>query len=109
MASVAALTPQPIGSGDRNGLPVEVKMSDLGPYEQVIGIVRRVLQIDAVDPRADFFDLGASSLALLQIVELVQEECAVSVSVTDIFDAPDVDSFASLVADRFSPVGQLAD
>ncbi|MEU6073954.1 acyl carrier protein [Micromonospora sp. NPDC047074] len=75
-------------------------MSDLGPYEQVMGIVRRVLQIESVDPTADFFDLGANSLALLQIVELVQEECAVTVTVTDIFDAPDVDSFATLVADR---------
>jgi hypothetical protein len=45
----------------------------------------------------DFFDLDANSLEILQIVELVNDECGVSVTVTDAFDAPDIDSFARLV------------
>lgn len=69
-------------------------------YGQVLAIVRRVLQCGEVDPGSDFFDLDATSLAILQIVELVNDECAVPISVTDAFDAPDVDSFARLVADR---------
>lgn len=69
-------------------------------YDQVLEIVRRVLQCGPFEPKVDFFDLDASSLQILQIVELVNDECEVPVSVTDTFDAPDVDSFARLVADR---------
>lgn len=79
-------------------------------YDQVLEIVRRVLQCGPFDPRADFFDLDASSLQILQIVELVNDECEVSVSVTDTFDAPDVDSFALLVARRrHDPATSAAD
>jgi hypothetical protein len=70
------------------------------PYEHVLQIVRRVLQVGDFNVMTDFFDLGAGSLAILQITELVSDECDVPVSVTDTFDAPDVDSFARLVAQR---------
>lgn len=69
-------------------------------YGQVLDIVGRVLQCEQLDPRADFFDLDASSLQILQIVELVNEECTGPVSITDAFDVPDVDSFARLVVAR---------
>ncbi|HEU5160819.1 MAG TPA: acyl carrier protein [Streptosporangiaceae bacterium] len=72
--------------------------SDL--YERVCGIVQRVLQIGPFDPAIDLFALGASSLALLQIAELVNQECAVAIDVTEVFDAPDVDSLARLVVAR---------
>ncbi len=73
-------------------------------YTAVLAIVRRVLRVDAVDVHHDFFDLGASSLAIVQIVDLVRHECGSEVSVTDAFDAPDVDTFARLAADRATRV-----
>ncbi|HZM75637.1 MAG TPA: acyl carrier protein [Candidatus Limnocylindrales bacterium] len=82
-------------------------MSDHDLHQRVIDIVRRVLRIESIDPAADFFDLGASSMELLQIVELVEAECARSASVIDIFEAADVDSFARIVAEA-EPVGPLA-
>jgi acyl carrier protein len=69
-------------------------------YRAVLAIVRRVLRADAVDVHEDFFDLGASSLAIVQIVDLVRHECGAEVSVTDAFDAPDLDTFARLAAER---------
>lgn len=69
-------------------------------YERVLDIVGRVLGRGAVDPMADLLDLGASSIDILQIVELVNEECGTVVAVTDPFDAPDIDSFARLVVDK---------
>ena len=78
-------------------------------YEQVLAIVCRVLQRGSLDPRLDFFDLGASSLAILQIGELLTDECGVSVSVTDIFDAPDVDSFARFVTRARAGASPAAD
>lgn len=69
-------------------------------YAAVLAIVRRVLRVDAVDGHDDFFDLGASSLAIVQIVDLVRHECGAEVTVTDAFDAPDLDTFARLAAER---------
>ncbi|GHJ41636.1 phosphopantetheine-binding protein [Streptomyces sp. TS71-3] len=79
-----------------------------GTYEQVLGIVRRVLRVDALDVRQDFFTLAATSLAVLQIVSLAQQECGVELSVVDAFDAPDIDSFARTVAGRAAPAGGTA-
>jgi acyl carrier protein len=76
---------------------VEVFMSDHDLHEQVIEIVRRVLRIESIDPTADFFDLGASSSQLLQIVELVETECARNASIIDIFEATDIDAFAQII------------
>jgi acyl carrier protein len=64
-----------------------------------LALVERVLQDDC-DPTATIFELGGSSLAAIQIVWLVNEELAVAVSLTDLFDAPDIASFAELVRAR---------
>jgi acyl carrier protein len=95
--------------GIGTGRTAEVTMSDPDLYTQVIDVVGRVLQVQAVNPMADFFDLGADSVAVLQIIELVGDECGVSVSVTDAFDAPDIDSFARLVAEERPIAPQPAD
>jgi acyl carrier protein len=63
-------------------------------YDSIIAVVQRVLRVQDLDVRSDFFDLGASSLAIMQIVDLVRSECDTDVSVTDAFDAPDIESFA---------------
>lgn len=69
-------------------------------YAQVTAIVAGVLSCERIDPRADLVDHGATSMTILQIVDLVGERCGVSVSLTDALDAVDVDSFATLVAER---------
>lgn len=68
--------------------------------DQVFAIVKRVLRVDDVPPNVDFFDLGAGSLPIIQIVDLVRKECDSDVWITDAFDAPDVASFAALAATR---------
>jgi acyl carrier protein len=68
-------------------------------HDAVLAIIQRVLRTDAIDVHSDFFDLGASSLAIMQIVDLVRHECDAQVSVTDAFDAPDIESFALMAAD----------
>lgn len=73
-------------------------------YTAVLAIVRRVLRVDAVDVHDDLFDIGASSLAIVQIVDLVRHECGAEISVTDAFDAPDLDSFARLAVERGAQV-----
>ncbi|MFE4924857.1 phosphopantetheine-binding protein [Streptomyces sp. NPDC056661] len=69
-------------------------------YNRVLEIVRRVLRSGDVDPALDFLDNGASSLALVHIVELVRSECGADVWITDALDALDIESFARLVVAR---------
>ncbi|WP_236792410.1 acyl carrier protein [Amycolatopsis sp. GM8] len=63
---------------------------------QVLAIVKRVLKREEIPENVDFFDLGASSLAVIQIVELVRKECDSEVWITDAFDAADIAAFAEL-------------
>jgi len=64
-----------------------------GVYE----IVSRVLQSRDWSPQSDFFGIGGSSLAAIQIVAMVEERFGIQVSLTDFFDAPDVATFAAMV------------
>lgn len=66
----------------------------------VFEIVGRVLGSRDWAPNSDFFELGGNSMGAMQIVWLVQERFGVRVSLTDFFDAPDIASLASLVAER---------
>lgn len=66
-------------------------------YDRVFEIVERVLRCGEIEPALDFFDHGANSLAVVQIVELVRAECGADIWLTDAFDAPDVESFAQQV------------
>ena len=65
--------------------------------EHVFAIIRRVLQRDEIPPNVDLLDLDATSLEIIQIVELVRKECDSEIWITDAFDAPDIDSFADYV------------
>ncbi|MGK5627818.1 acyl carrier protein [Streptomyces sp. URMC 123] len=77
-------------------------------HGQVLDIVRSVLRLDTYETTWDFFDLGADSLAVVRIVERVREECGADVWITDAFDAPDVDSFACLAAERAAALPDAA-
>lgn len=68
-------------------------------YQGTLEIVGRVLRVDTVDVRQDFFDLGASSLSIMQILSLLEHELGARVTLTDALDAPDIETFVQLVAD----------
>lgn len=77
-------------------------------YAEVLDAVRRVLKVDDLDVRQDFFDMGASSLTVMHIVGLIEREQGVEVSITDAFDAPDLDSFITLVVERLATASAAA-
>jgi acyl carrier protein len=70
-------------------------------YELVLEVVRRVLRVDPLDVHRDFFDLGANSLALMQMVSRVQQECGAAMSLADALDAPDIDAFVRAAVERW--------
>jgi len=68
----------------------------------VLEIARGVLQNDDVVGTSDFFELGGTSLAAMQMVWHFEERFAVHVSLTDFFDAPDFDAVAEVISERLA-------
>ncbi|MEU2608424.1 acyl carrier protein [Streptomyces albus] len=60
-------------------------------------IVARVLRLPRVRPEDDYFELGGTSLGVMQIVWMVEERFGTRISLTDFFDAPDLEAIADLV------------
>lgn len=67
-----------------------------GPHD-VYEVIGRVLRRDDLAPELDFFQLGGTSLAAMQIVTLLEDSFGVRISLTDLFDAPDLAGIAELV------------
>lgn len=69
-------------------------------YEGVLDTIRGVVQADEIDPTADVFEIGATSLMVMQIITLVNDRYGVDVNITDLFEADDVATFAAVAASR---------
>ncbi|MEV0457334.1 acyl carrier protein [Catellatospora methionotrophica] len=68
-----------------------------GPAGDVIAaVVADVLELDAVDPHAGFFDLGASSAAVVDLVRILRGRWP-GMRVVDVFDNPTVDQLATFL------------
>ncbi len=68
----------------------------------VISVAAAVLQRDDIAGASDFFALGGTSIAAMQIVFHLTERFGVFVTLTDFFDAPDFDAIAELICNRRS-------
>jgi acyl carrier protein len=75
-----------------------VAMADIRPA--MCEIVRTVLDRD-VDPSADVFDQGATSLAFIRIVAEVSERYGVTLDVAELEEAS-VDTLSALVAEALN-------
>jgi acyl carrier protein len=60
----------------------------------VLALAARVLERADVDPDADFFELGGDSLAAVELVDRLDEELGLIVDLADLFEAPNLGSFA---------------
>jgi acyl carrier protein len=74
--------------------------------ERLAAIWRELLDVAAVGPDDDFFDLGGHSVFALQTVHRVFDEFGVEVTIDDLFTFPTLASFAqridTLSAQRFT-------
>ena len=80
-----------------------VSLSDV--RQNVIDIVKVVLDRDGIDPAVDLFDQGATSLAFLRVVAQVNTKYGIAVDVAVLEEAT-VDQLSSLVEARISPEGR---
>lgn len=63
----------------------------------VTGILRPLLGADALDPGQNLFEFGATSLHVVQMLDLVYETFAVEVTANDFFDDPTVRGLARCI------------
>lgn len=82
-AAAAAAATAPVMSA--HGSPTERSLS---------AIWRRVLQRSQVDPDENFFDMGATSLQVIEAHAAISEQLGVSLSVVDLFQSPTIRQLA---------------
>ncbi len=66
----------------------------------MVGVWSAVLAVDAVDPDADFFDIGGHSLRALTLLAAVEDTFGVDLRIADLIAAPTARRLAGLVVTR---------
>ncbi|WP_055586260.1 phosphopantetheine-binding protein [Streptacidiphilus griseoplanus] len=72
-------------------------MSTDGTVDGVVGIFRRVLESDRVQPDSDFFELGGDSLLATRVLSAIAREFGPELTLADIIDAPSPLALAKLI------------
>ncbi|WP_164834998.1 non-ribosomal peptide synthetase [Sinorhizobium meliloti] len=99
---VAALPLNHNGKVDRKalpGLPDPPRMTGhLRPSGTMVAIITRAiarqLSVDDVDPKANFFEIGADSLALVRAHRDIREALGLAFPIVDMFRAPSVEALS---------------
>jgi amino acid adenylation domain-containing protein len=107
--------PWPVGeAAAQEPAPQEAQQAAQLDMELVLGAYfREVLGVAAIAPAADFFDLGVTSLNLIQIVERLHEEHGLDVTVETFLDHPSIAALAAGIGAQLPastgmpPAGQL--
>ena len=73
-----------------------------GVLESVLDITKLVLQMADISPETDFFEVGGTSLAAMQIMWKIEERLGVHLSMADFCDSPDLQAVADLVSDKLA-------
>lgn len=71
-----------------------------GVQNIVSGVWAKVIESDSIALNDNFFEAGGSSLHALEIVELLEEQFKLALSVIDLFENPTISLFASYVHDK---------
>jgi nonribosomal peptide synthetase protein BlmIV len=81
--------------------PAEAPAAEGGPGEVQATVARvwcEVLELPAVKPGDDFFELGGQSLSAAQVVARLQEALNLEVSMQDVFEATTLEALSSRLA-----------
>ncbi|MEU6774136.1 amino acid adenylation domain-containing protein [Streptomyces sp. NPDC046759] len=97
----APATPAPGPARTRRTDPGEARLREL--EDRLAAIWREVLGGAAVGPLDSFFDLGGTSLLLIQVQALTAQRLGHELTVVDLFDHPTVRTLAAHLAARGTP------
>ena len=88
---------------------VETISQDLTPEQNLIkSIWCKVLNINTLDLYSDFFELGGSSLKILETIYYLKRDCDINVSVSDFYKNTIFKYFCDLAFSKKSPVDEAA-
>ncbi len=96
-APVAAPSPAPVATAV---VAPPAAQHDAGVPARVGDIVAAMLKAGAIAPDADLFDLGATSLTLVRIVEQIRNEFAIAVPLDVFLDEPTIAGIAGYVVQQ---------
>ncbi|PTX58414.1 amino acid adenylation domain-containing protein [Kordia periserrulae] len=91
------------GKIDYKKLPKPESQTQVGPIsdseKQLIQIFAKVLEIDAetIHPESNFFELGGQSLKAMMLVNTIEKELSVHLSIDEVFDNPTVASLVQIL------------
>ncbi|MFD5426296.1 phosphopantetheine-binding protein [Streptomyces sp. NPDC127084] len=71
---------------------------DGDPTEVIAAVWAGALELDTVDPEAGFFDLGATSATVVEVVRVLRRRWP-GLKVVDVFSRPTVAQLAAFLAD----------
>jgi amino acid adenylation domain-containing protein len=120
-ASISVLSSLPLsptGKVDRSKLPAPVAVVPQSTVpaappkseieSQLLGIWRQVLASDTVGVDDNFFDLGGTSLQLIQVHATIVSIMKCDVSVVDLFQYPRISALAAWLTQKASPAAAAA-
>lgn len=67
---------------------------------KLIGICQHILNTESVGAEESFFDIGVTSLQLVQIVEQLEQQFGIRIEVTDFFSYPSIAQLAAYISSR---------
>lgn len=68
--------------------------------EQISALVRSVLGVDSITAATSFFDIGAHSLQLLELLDCVDQEFGVQIGIASFFEEPTIAGLVNSVKDQ---------
>ncbi len=81
---------------------------DLTPEQNIVkNIWCKTLNISTLDLHSDFFELGGSSLKILETIYYLRKDCSIDVSVSDFYRNTIFKNFCDLVYSKNEPVGEI--
>ncbi len=72
----------------------------------VAGVWQRVLGISKIGIYDNFSDIGGTSLKGVQLIALLKRELNVDVSIIDLFECPNINAMARMLANKETPEKQ---
>ncbi len=115
---LSSLPLSPTGKVDRSKLPAPVAVVSQSTVaaappkseieSQLLGIWRQVLASDTVGVDDNFFDLGGTSLQLIQVHATIVSIMKCDVSVVDLFQYPRISALAAWLTQKASPAAAAA-
>ncbi len=87
----------------------DILNEDLTPEQNIIkNIWCKTLNITTLDLYSDFFELGGSSLKILETIYYLRKDCNITVSVSDFYRNTIFKNFCDIVYSKNEPTGEMA-